>query len=67
MSIEPCQICGGTGFMLRPLPTPLGWIPPAGFQQPEPRPYDAKEGPVPDDMESIVCESCSGSGVSAGL
>lgn len=64
MSIEPCQICGGTGFMLRPVP---GWIPPAGVLPPEPRPYDPKEDPVPDGMESVICESCSGSGVSAGL
>ena len=53
--------------MLRPLPMPSDGIPPAGVLPPEPRPYDPKEGPVPDNMESVVCESCSGSGVSAGL
>jgi hypothetical protein len=67
MSIEPCQICGGTGFMLRPLPIPPDWIPPADYLPPEPRPYDPKEGPVPEGMESVPCPSCSGSGVSAGL
>jgi hypothetical protein len=67
MSIEPCQICGGTGFMLRPLPIPPGWVSPPGVIPPAPRPYDPNEGPVPANMESVVCESCSGSGVSAGL
>jgi hypothetical protein len=64
MSIEPCQICGGSGFVLRLIP---GATPSTGDLPSEPRPYDPKEGTIPDGMESVVCESCSGSGVSAGL
>lgn len=63
MSIEPCQLCGGSGFILRPLPEA---IPPSGVH-PEPRAYDPAEGPIPPGYELVPCPECSASGVSAGL
>ena len=64
MSIEPCQICGGSGFILRLIPSAT--LSPDDLPQ-EPRPFDPKEGTIPAGMESVVCDSCSGSGISAGL
>lgn len=60
MSIEPCQICGGTGFIDAP---------PEPGEPPRP-PHDPSQAGVyqrPEEMQKIPCPICSGSGTSAGL
>jgi len=66
MSIEPCQICGGTGFIK--VPVEPGESSPAGVSPNlPPDPSQAGAGQEPQAFEEVPCPSCSGSGVSAGL
>jgi hypothetical protein len=64
MSIEPCQICNGTGFIQVPISATE--LPPAGVLQNPP--HDPKQAGVqPQPTEEVPCPTCSGSGVSGGL
>ena len=67
MSIEPCQLCGGAGFILRPLPPPPGSALGSGSHQATHQPYDPRKDEVPAGMEVVPCPVCSASGVNPGL
>lgn len=60
MSIAPCQVCGGTGFIDAPQEAGETQVAP-------PNPSEAGEYGRPDEMPKIPCPVCSGSGSNTGV
>ena len=60
MSIAPCQVCGGTGFIDAPADdrTTL---------QPQGEPATGESGADDSPAEKIPCPVCSGSGANTGV
>jgi RecJ-like exonuclease len=60
MSLAPCQVCGGTGFIDAPAPD-------GGAARQSEEPLDDEELREPAQGEKIPCPICAGSGNNTGV